>query len=88
MYGKNTRRIPFSLCLRKKPTNFSSQQTVCEPFPDSAAQVPSPVHTYAHLIRAPFGALVYMRLYMTTPHQLMLVQGDQKELLTKILKFY
>ncbi len=27
---------------------------VCKPFADGAAQVHSPVHTYAHLVREPF----------------------------------
>ncbi len=39
---------------RQALTNFSSQQTVCEPFADGAAQVCSLVHTYAHLVRKPF----------------------------------
>ncbi len=51
---EDTRRIQFSLCSRKKPTNFGSQRMVCEPFADGAAQVRSPVHTYAHLVREPF----------------------------------
>ncbi len=59
MRGKDTRRTQFSLCSRKKLTNFGLQQTVCEPFADGAAQVRSSVHTYAHLVREPFGARVY-----------------------------
>ncbi len=48
------RCIQFSLCSRKKPTNFSSRQMVCEPFADGAVQVHSPIHIYAHLVREPF----------------------------------
>ncbi len=51
MRVKVTRCIQFSLCSRKKPTNFSSWRIVCEPFTDGAAQIRSPIHTYAHLIR-------------------------------------
>ncbi len=58
----DTRRIQFSLYSGKKPTNFGSQQTVCELFADGAAQVRSPIHTYAHLVCEPFDTLVYMRL--------------------------
>ncbi len=35
---------------------------VCKLFTDGAAQVRSPVHTYAHLVREPFGTLLYTRL--------------------------
>ncbi len=48
------RRIQFSSCLRKKPTNFGSRWTVCELFADGAAQVRSPIHRYAHLVHKPF----------------------------------
>ncbi len=64
MHGKDTQHIQFSLCSRKKLTNFSSRQTVCEPFVDGAAQVCSPIHKYSHLVCKPFDTLVYMRLYL------------------------
>ncbi len=50
MHGKDTQRIQFSLCSRKKPTNFGSWRTVGEPFVDGTAQVCSPIHTYALLV--------------------------------------
>ncbi len=50
------RRIQFSLCLRKKPTNFGLRQIVCEPFADYIMQVCSPIHTYAHLVCKPFAS--------------------------------
>ncbi len=50
MHGKDNRRIQFSLCSHKKPTNFSLWRKVCEPFVDGAAQVHSPVHIYTHLV--------------------------------------
>ncbi len=56
------RRIQFSLCSHKKPTNFGLRRMVWEPFADSAAQVHSPIHTYTHLVREPFDVLVYTRL--------------------------
>ncbi len=55
-------RIQFSLSLHKKLTNFGSQRAVCKLFADGAAQVCSPIQTYEHLVREPFGALVYTRL--------------------------
>ncbi len=46
-----------SLCVRaKKPTNFGLWRMVCKPFVDNTAQVRSPVHTYAHLVRKPFAS--------------------------------
>ncbi len=70
VHGKDTRCIQFSLCSRKKLTNFGSQRMVVEPFADGAAQVRSPVYTYVHLFCKLFasgllGVLVYMRLYKT-----------------------
>ncbi len=69
MHGKNTRHIQFSLCLRKKPTYFSSWRMVYKLFADGAAQVRSPVHTtriwFANCPRAvcePLGTLMYTRL--------------------------
>ncbi len=53
---------PVLFVFAKKLTNFDSRRMVCEPFADSAAQVCSPIHIYAHLVREPFGALVYTRL--------------------------
>ncbi len=42
--------MEFPLCSHEKLTNFCSLRTVCEPFPDSAAHVCSPIHTYTHLV--------------------------------------
>ncbi len=40
-----------SLCVHaKKRTNIGLWRMVCEPFANGAAQVHSPVHTYAHLV--------------------------------------
>ncbi len=52
----------------QKPTNFGLWRTVCEPFADCAAQVRSPIHTYAHLVGGPFGVLMYVYevLYVCT----------------------
>ncbi len=47
---------PVLFVFAQKPTNFGLQQTVCEPFADGAAQVRSPVHTYAHLVCEPFAS--------------------------------
>ncbi len=74
MHGKDTWRIQFSLCLRKKWTNFDSHRMVCELFADGTAQVRSPVHTYAHLVWEPFTsgsrtirrASVYENLHVCT----------------------
>ncbi len=46
-HRKDTRCIQFPLCLRKNPTNFGLWWMVCQPFADGAAQVCSPIHTYA-----------------------------------------
>ncbi len=56
MHGKDTRRIQFSLCSHKKPTNFDLRQMVCEPFVDSVSQVRSSIHAYVHLLREPFAS--------------------------------
>ncbi len=47
-------RTPVHPVRAKKLTNFGLQRTVCKPFADSAAQVRSPVRTYAHLVRKLF----------------------------------
>ncbi len=63
MHGKDTRRILFSLRLRKKQILVRGERDanhlrriVCELFVDGAAQVRSPVHTYVHLVREPFAS--------------------------------
>ncbi len=54
-----------SLCVHaKKMTNFSSRQTVCKLFADSAAHVRSPIHTYAHLVYELFGLHQCTGLYV------------------------
>ncbi len=51
---QNIQHTQFPLSLCKNPTNFSSQQMVCEPSTDGTAHVRSPVHAYTHLVCKPF----------------------------------
>ncbi len=66
---------------------------VCELFADGVAQVCSPIHTYAHLVREPFGALMYTRLKMAqkrvwTPlYDNFLVLGDNIDVSIDISMF-
>ncbi len=60
---ERTPSVSIFFVFAPKLTNFGSRRTVCEPFADGTAQVCSPVHTYAHLVREPFGTLMYTMLY-------------------------
>ncbi len=53
---------PVLFVCAQKMTNFVLWRMVYEPFTDGVAQVCSPIHTYAHLVREPFGTHQYTGL--------------------------